>query len=85
MYQGEDGEWYFSDTNAPTVTTWKRRPCGSCGMANTPEGCDGCIGRLPGVMNACCGHGEPETAYIQFTNGSIIRGFAVDRKLINFT
>ncbi len=27
---------------------------------------DPCIGCLPGVFNACCGHGEDKTAYISF-------------------
>ena len=25
---------------------------------------DACIGRLPGVRGACCGHGDPDEAYI---------------------
>ena len=70
----EDGEWLFSDTNEPTITTHQLRPCGFCKMMNTPEGHDGCLGELPGVMNACCGHGELNAAYIQFEGGRIIRG-----------
>ena len=27
---------------------------------------DPCIGFLPGVYNACCGHGDPDYAYITF-------------------
>lgn len=46
--------------------------CGFCGLAKTPEGHDGCLGTLPGVMNACCGHGRPHEAYIQFEDGSRI-------------
>ncbi len=47
--------------------------CGYCGLAKTPEGHDGCLGTLPGdVMNACCGHGRPNEAYIQFWDGSRI-------------
>ena len=40
--------------------------CGHCGKKRTPEGHDGCIGILEGVMNACCGHGQDNMAYIQF-------------------
>lgn len=40
--------------------------CGHCGLKRTPEGHDGCIGTLEGVMNACCGHGEDKVAYVQF-------------------
>lgn len=42
--------------------------CGHCGIKRTPEGHDGCIGTLPNVMNACCGHGETRHAYVQFNH-----------------
>jgi hypothetical protein len=73
-----DGELYFSDTDEPTVTTWEQRPCGNCHKPNTPEGYDGCLGYIPGVMNACCGHGEPAEAYVQFYDRVIIRGHQAD-------
>jgi hypothetical protein len=34
---------------------------------------DHCLGKLPGVSHACCGHGVSE-GYIAFENGIIIRG-----------
>ena len=38
--------------------------------AHTNEAIDPCLGRLPGVQFACCGHGDPlEDPYIMFTNG----------------
>lgn len=40
--------------------------CLNCKKKRTKEGYDGCIGELPNVMNACCGHGETKMAYIQF-------------------
>lgn len=47
--------------------------CGHCGLARTPEGHDGCLGTLPDVMNACCGHGgQAEGAYVQFLDGTRI-------------
>jgi hypothetical protein len=49
-------------------------------MVNTPEGHDGCIGRLPDVMNACCGHGE-SAAYIQYMDKSIIRGLSAIKRM----
>lgn len=69
-----DGEWVFSDTKEPTVKTWHKRPCGYCGEYNTPEGHDGCLGTLPGVMNACCGHGQTNEAYVQFLDGFSVHG-----------
>ena len=34
---------------------------------------DPCLGVLPGVEAACCGHGVEE-GYIKFVNGTVIRG-----------
>ena len=49
--------------------------CGKCKLPPTGEGHDGCLGTLPGdVMNACCGHGNDELAYIQYWDGSESRG-----------
>lgn len=57
-------EWVYSDTKEPVAGNV--RPCGHCGLKNTPEGHDGCLGTLPAVMNACCGHGNQNEAYVQF-------------------
>ncbi len=41
--------------------------CVKCKKGPTKEGHDGCLGTLPGsIMNACCGHGNNEIAYIQY-------------------
>ncbi|MCU6709292.1 hypothetical protein M6D81_11300 [Paenibacillus sp. J5C_2022] len=68
------GVWVFSDTGGPTAGTYESRPCGHCGKWNTAEGHDGCLGTLPGVMNACCGHGQAADAYVQFPCGVSVRG-----------
>jgi hypothetical protein len=65
-----DGRWVYQDTGEPTTTV---RPCVACGLVF--EGHDPCLGTLPGVSNACCGHGVPSEAYIQFENGVTIHGF----------
>lgn len=68
-----DGEcWRFSDNHTKTVDSY--RPCGACGKIRTPAGHDGCLGTLPGVSNACCGHGSDREAYVQFDDGSEARG-----------
>ena len=67
-----DGKWLYEDTM--TATVGNERPCGHCGMSNTKEGHDGCLGTIPNIMNACCGHGKISDAYIQYWNGSNIRG-----------
>ena len=61
-----NSEWLYKDTMTPTAGN--ERSCGHCGMENTPEGHDGCLGTLVGAKNACCGHGESDEAYIQYWN-----------------
>ncbi len=71
----EDGEhWIFEDTGEPVHETYIGRSCGNCGKHPTVEGHDACLGTLPGVMNACCGHGNVEEAYIQFLDGFSVSG-----------
>ncbi len=48
------------------------KPCPMCGEHQI-NGCDPCLGRLPGVESACCGHGVKK-GYIIFTNGIKIKG-----------
>ncbi len=45
---------------------YAKEVCGHCGLKRTTEGHDGCVGTLKNVMNACCGHGEIQMAYVQF-------------------
>lgn len=62
--------WKYIDTDEDISI---KRPCTKCGKYETEEGHDYCITNLPGVTNACCGHGVEE-GYIQFEDGRIIRG-----------
>lgn len=59
-------QWVFSDTGEPTSVIYDTRACGYCHLQATPEGHDACLGTLPGLKNACCGHGVKEEAYVQF-------------------
>ena len=36
------------------------RPCVQCGQLAAPDGPDPCLGLLPDVKAACCGHGVEE-------------------------
>lgn len=45
--------------------------CKVCGKEREKGKPDPCLGRLPGVMFACCGHGK--RGYIYFENGTVIR------------
>lgn len=40
---------------------------------------DPCLGELPGVAGACCGHGDPSKAYVSFENGVVLRPVTVER------
>ena len=70
----DDGQtWRYEDTGQP-VPEAPGRPCGHCGRPDTTEGHDGCLGTLAGVRNACCGHGDPEAAYVQLVGGRRLGG-----------
>lgn len=71
-YYNDGKNWRYID-NKEIVNAASERPCKKCGHMPTSDGDDYCIANLPGVMNACCGHGTAE-GYVQFTNGVIIRG-----------
>ena len=45
--------------------------CLHCDQTRTAERHDPCIANLPGVMHACCGHGQ--RGCIRFLDGRIIR------------
>jgi len=78
-----NGKWVYEDTLAPLPGYGgdpKPRPCKKCGSKHEMHESDPCLGDLPGVDNACCGHGVREQAYIRFTNGKIVRGFEVENK-----
>jgi len=73
------GEWVYDDTGE--VVDGSNRPCRHCGRPTTEKGHDACIVDLPGVKNACCGHGykvDPTSAsprpYVQFHDGACLYG-----------
>ena len=79
----KDGIWIYSDLNKP-VESVKNIRCGYCGSSKTKAGHDGCLGELPNIMNACCGHGNTDEMYIQYLNGVCVQGkeaFLVIKKL----
>jgi hypothetical protein len=50
----KDGEYY---TLLDTVGDNNYRACPRCGEMPTKEGHDACLGHIPDVRYACCGHG----------------------------
>ena len=47
--------------------------CVACALWPSEEGHDPCIASLPGVRNACCGHGTG-LPYVEFLDGTTLRG-----------
>lgn len=76
MYFDEQVQhWRFSNDGS-IVSDGDTDRCGVCHENRTPEGHDPCIGTLAGVINACCGHGEVDCAYVVFCNGKRVAGAA---------
>jgi hypothetical protein len=70
--------WRWEDTGE--LAGIGERSCIRCDKDPTIEGYDACLGKLPGVTAACCGHGTDE-GFIRFENGLTVRGqFHVDKE-----
>lgn len=69
----------------PGAGSGRAGECTQCGVW-VADGPDACLGLLPGVTNACCGHGDSGQAYVQLGGELTIRGrdatafFALIRK-----
>lgn len=59
-----DAETWYYVADGVRVADDPDRDCGHCGIPQTREGHDGCLGTIPGAENACCGHGRPDEAYV---------------------
>lgn len=76
---GEDCERYADDLT-PTVDAAGEsveRPCVLCGLLTAPDGPDPCLGLLPDVRAACCGHGVEEP-YVVVWHGTVRGQQALD-------
>ena len=70
MYFDEASQlWRYEDGGAAVKDCWSEKDCGRCGEPFSADGHDPCIANLPGVRNACCGHGSDAEAYVQFDDG----------------
>ena len=72
-YNKENDVWVYVSDGAPVPDNLDRK-CAHCGRERTEEDHDGCLGTLIGLANACCSHGEIHSAYVQFFDGTCIRG-----------
>jgi hypothetical protein len=60
--EGEACERYAHDLTSTVDEHGEslERPCVQCGLTADPDGPAPCLGMLPGVTAACCGHGVDE-------------------------
>lgn len=69
--------WRWCDNNGSCHE--EHRLCPECGEDALADGIDPCLGKLPGVKAACCGHGRDPVfgehlGYILFEDGSRVDG-----------
>ena len=73
-----EGKWVYEDDHADIPANGgKVRPCVKCGNLVALEATEPCLGVLPGVSSACCGHGVREKSYVWFTTGVVLEGFII--------
>jgi len=68
IYTNFGVKWYTKDGEEIDAEP----ACIRCGRKGLEGGEDACLGHLPGVRAACCGHGGDE-GYVAFEDGTIIR------------
>jgi len=58
-----EGKWVYAD-NGEDIQY--ERPCKRCGLLPTPDGYDACLGYIPNVISACCGHGVEKSYKVNY-------------------
>ena len=58
----KENTWFFK--NGEKVDFNNPPPCAKCNKHPTKEGYDHCIGYIPNVSSACCGHGTHKAILI---------------------
>ena len=51
------------------ATGWMPRVCAHCGLGYGESLHDPWLGTLPGVVEACCGHGDESRRYMSYADG----------------
>lgn len=69
-YDDEEKIWKYEDNGADIEKEARR--CSKCEKLPTKEGYDSCIGYIPGLKSACCGHGVEEP-YGVTTDGGYVK------------
>jgi hypothetical protein len=72
--------WYADDGETVDGQYGVERPCPRCHeTADDYDSPDPCLGQIPGVVGACCGHGNIEQAHVVFDDHSVLHGIAAIR------
>ena len=81
IYYDEAAEIFRYASDDEPINWNNHRPCPKCGKRPLDTSEDACLGHLPGVVQACCGHGGE--GYIEFENGVTIhfRGCEIERSI----
>jgi hypothetical protein len=70
----DDDHWRYEDG---VLASAQERPCVKCGDTAEPGGPDPCLGLIPGIASACCGHGiEPGYAIARDPDALYVDGEA---------
>lgn len=69
LYSFNGIDWFYTSTNEPQ---YEIESCTKCGLKASQDDPDPCLGMLPGVKYACCGHGIPGQDYVVLNNGNRI-------------
>ena len=70
-FKNETYRYSDDDTEVFMVVSGKvsdERDCPYCELPPGDEQCDACLGLLPGVKAACCGHGDRKSSYVIFND-----------------
>lgn len=75
IYEKENGEWFWKEDDTSILID---KSCPKCHLFPLKYEVDPCLGLLPGVEHACCGHGI-HNGYILFNNGKrvILKDFEI--------
>lgn len=82
IWLGDKEQWVYENDLSPLPANGGDiRSCKKCGKIFSLESHDPCLGILPGIKQACCGHGAKGKSFICFDNGLIIRDFAIQQNM----
>jgi hypothetical protein len=73
----------FMDCRTEKIVDINKLQCPACELFPTAEGHDACLGTIPGIIAACCGHGYRSECYVKPQHGQILTGIQAFKFLQN--